>query len=129
MILNRPTRRLRNPASSSHSKARAVAANSPLSFEGVAVYRVMLEPYTSPSSRPCSGSAASPCCWAGWRSSESRRPGHGLDGSVRRRRGRHDPGVWGFTVLNALGALLVLGPLAATLLRRTALASLPTPQT
>ena len=49
MILNRPTRRLRNPASSSHSKARAVAANSPLSFEGRAVYRVMPEPYTSPS--------------------------------------------------------------------------------
>src|SRR3989475_7689053 len=49
MILNRPTRRLRNPASSSHSKARAVAANSPLSFEGMAVYRVMPEPYTSPS--------------------------------------------------------------------------------
>jgi len=38
-------------------------------------------------------------------------------------------GVWGFTVLNALGALLVLGPLVATLLRRPALASLSTPQT
>jgi MFS family permease len=38
-------------------------------------------------------------------------------------------GVWGFTVLNAVGALLVLGPLAATLLRRPALASLSTPQT
>jgi len=38
-------------------------------------------------------------------------------------------GVWGFTVLNALGGLLVLGPLAATLLRRPALASLSTPQT
>jgi MFS family permease len=32
-------------------------------------------------------------------------------------------GVWGFTVLNALGAALVLGPLAASLLRRPALAS------
>src|SRR2546425_9955213 len=48
MILNRPTRRLRNPASWSHSKARPVAANPPLSFEGMAVYRVMPEPYTSP---------------------------------------------------------------------------------
>src|SRR6266508_2813992 len=38
-------------------------------------------------------------------------------------------GVWGFTALNARGALLVLGPLAATLLRRPALASLSTPQT
>jgi MFS family permease len=33
-------------------------------------------------------------------------------------------GVWGFTILNTLGAVLVLGPLAATLLRRPALASL-----
>src|SRR2546427_1512588 len=202
MILNRPTRRLRNPASSSHSKARAVAANSPLSFEGMAVYRVMPEPYTSPIDEhgredaachlgpwPADGHAvrgaglrehrslnrdgrrehhggryqrhehvvgradrrrrarngsrelaagasdgalrtsASPCGWAGWRSSESRRPGHGLDGRARLRRGQHDPGVWGFTVVNALGALLVLGPLAATLLRRPALASLSTPQT
>jgi MFS family permease len=31
-------------------------------------------------------------------------------------------GVWGFTVLNTLGAALVLGPLGATLLRRPALA-------
>jgi MFS family permease len=37
-------------------------------------------------------------------------------------------GVWGFTVLNALGAALVLGPLAATLLRRPALAALSTPR-
>jgi MFS family permease len=35
-------------------------------------------------------------------------------------------GVWGFTVLNTLGAALVLGPLAATVLRRPALASLST---
>jgi MFS family permease len=32
-------------------------------------------------------------------------------------------GVWGFTVLNTLGAALVLGPLAATLLRRPVLAT------
>jgi len=37
-------------------------------------------------------------------------------------------GVWGFTVLNALGAALVLGPLAASLLRRPALASPSTPR-
>jgi len=37
-------------------------------------------------------------------------------------------GVWGFTVLNTLGSALVLGPLAATLLRRPALASPSTPQ-
>ena len=30
-------------------------------------------------------------------------------------------GVWGFTVLNTLGAALVLGPLGATLLRRPVL--------
>jgi hypothetical protein len=32
-------------------------------------------------------------------------------------------GVWGFAVLNTVGAVLVLAPLAATLLRRPALAS------
>jgi MFS family permease len=35
-------------------------------------------------------------------------------------------GVWGFTILNTLGAVLVLGPLAATLVRRPALGSLST---
>jgi MFS family permease len=35
-------------------------------------------------------------------------------------------GVWGFAVLNTLGAALVLGPLAASLLRRPALGSLST---
>jgi MFS family permease len=35
-------------------------------------------------------------------------------------------GVWGFTILNTLGAVLVLGPLAASLWRRPALASLST---
>jgi MFS family permease len=37
-------------------------------------------------------------------------------------------GVWGFTILNTLGAVLVLGPLAVTLLRRPALATLSTTQ-
>jgi MFS family permease len=35
-------------------------------------------------------------------------------------------GVWGFTVLNTVGAVLVLGPLGVTLLRRPTLAPLPT---
>ncbi len=35
-------------------------------------------------------------------------------------------GVWGFTILNAVGAALSLGPLAASLLRRPALAPIPT---
>src|SRR6266446_4759500 len=35
-------------------------------------------------------------------------------------------GLWGFTILNTLGAALVLGPLAVTLLRRPALASIST---
>ncbi len=34
-------------------------------------------------------------------------------------------GVWGFAILNAVGAALVLGPLAATLLRRPALSPRP----
>jgi len=33
-------------------------------------------------------------------------------------------GLWGFTILNTLGAALVLGPLAVTLLRRPALAAI-----
>jgi MFS family permease len=37
-------------------------------------------------------------------------------------------GVWGFTILNTLGAVLVLGPLAVTLVRRPALATLSTTQ-
>jgi MFS family permease len=36
-------------------------------------------------------------------------------------------GIWGFAILNAVGAALVLGPLAATLLRRPALASVARP--
>jgi predicted MFS family arabinose efflux permease len=35
-------------------------------------------------------------------------------------------GLWGFTILNTLGAALVLGPLAVTLLRRPALAPIST---
>jgi MFS family permease len=35
-------------------------------------------------------------------------------------------GVWGFTILNAIGATLVLGPLGASLLRRPVLATLST---
>ena len=35
-------------------------------------------------------------------------------------------GLWGFTILNTLGAALVLGPLAVTLLRRPALAAIST---
>jgi MFS family permease len=35
-------------------------------------------------------------------------------------------GVWGFTILNGLGAILVLAPLGVTLWRRPALASLST---
>ena len=34
--------------------------------------------------------------------------------------------MWGFTALNTVGAVLVLGPLAVTLLRRPILAPLPT---
>jgi hypothetical protein len=35
-------------------------------------------------------------------------------------------GAWGFMILNAVGAALVLGPLAVTLLRRPALTPLST---
>jgi hypothetical protein len=34
-------------------------------------------------------------------------------------------GVWGFAILNAVGAALVLAPLAATLVRRPALSPRP----
>jgi len=37
-------------------------------------------------------------------------------------------GVWGFTILNAVGAALVLGPLGATLLRRPVAASVSAPR-
>ena len=52
----------------------------------------------------------------------------GLMGALGSAAGGMILGVWGFTVLNALGAALVLGPLAATLLRRPALAPSSTPQ-
>jgi ABC-type transporter Mla maintaining outer membrane lipid asymmetry permease subunit MlaE len=35
-------------------------------------------------------------------------------------------GLWGFTILNTLGAALALGPLVVTLLRRPALAPIST---
>jgi MFS family permease len=48
----------------------------------------------------------------------------GLMGALGSTAGGMILGVWGFTILNAVGAALVLGPLAATLLRRPVLASL-----
>ena len=42
----------------------------------------------------------------------------GLMGALGSAAGGMILGVWGFAVLNAIGAALVLGPLAATLLRR-----------
>jgi MFS family permease len=47
----------------------------------------------------------------------------GLMGALGSTAGGMILGVWGFAILNAVGAALVLGPLAATLLRRSALAS------
>jgi len=37
-------------------------------------------------------------------------------------------GVWGFTILNTIGAVMILGPLGATLLRRPVTASVSTPR-
>jgi MFS family permease len=48
----------------------------------------------------------------------------GLMGAVGSAAGGMILGVWGFAVLNAVGAALALGPLGLTLLRRPALASL-----
>jgi predicted MFS family arabinose efflux permease len=48
----------------------------------------------------------------------------GLMGAVGSAAGGIVLGLWGFAVLNAVGAVLVLGPLALTLLRRPALSSL-----
>src|SRR5207245_11051275 len=45
-------------------------------------------------------------------------PFMGLMGAFGSAAGGMILGVWGFTVLNTLGAALVLGPLGATLLRR-----------
>jgi MFS family permease len=52
----------------------------------------------------------------------------GLMGALGSTAGGMILGVWGFTALNALGAALVLGPLAATLLRRPVLAAPSTPR-
>lgn len=48
----------------------------------------------------------------------------GLMGAVGSAVGGMVLGIWGFAALNAVGAVLVLGPLALTLLRRPALAAL-----
>ena len=50
----------------------------------------------------------------------------GLMGALGSAAGGMILGVWGFAILNAVGAALVLGPLAVTLLRRPALAPLST---
>ena len=50
----------------------------------------------------------------------------GLMGALGSATGGMILGIWGFTILNAVGAALVLGPLAVTLLRRQALDSLTT---
>jgi MFS family permease len=47
----------------------------------------------------------------------------GLMGAIGSAAGGMILGLWGFAILNAVGAVLVLGPLAVTLLRRPALAS------
>jgi MFS family permease len=52
----------------------------------------------------------------------------GLMGAVGSAAGGMILGVWGFAVLNAAGAALVLGPLGITLLRRPARTSLSTPE-
>jgi MFS family permease len=50
----------------------------------------------------------------------------GLMGALGSTAGGMILGLWGFAILNAVGAALALGPLAATLLRRPAPAALPT---
>jgi MFS family permease len=50
----------------------------------------------------------------------------GLMGALGSAAGGMILGVWGFAILNTVGAALVLGPLAVTLLRRPALAALST---
>jgi MFS family permease len=49
----------------------------------------------------------------------------GLMGALGSTAGGMILGVWGFAILNAVGGILVLGPLAATLLRRPALSPRP----
>jgi hypothetical protein len=48
----------------------------------------------------------------------------GLMGAIGSAAGGMILGVWGFAVLNAVGAVLAFGPLAIALLRRPTLASL-----
>ena len=48
----------------------------------------------------------------------------GLMGAIGSAAGGMILGLWGFAILNAVGAVLVLGPLAVTWLRRPGLASL-----
>jgi MFS family permease len=50
----------------------------------------------------------------------------GLMGALGSAAGGMILGVWGFTILNVVGAALVLGPIAVTLLRRPLRASLST---
>jgi len=50
----------------------------------------------------------------------------GLMGALGSAAGGMILGIWGFAILNAVGAVLVLGPLATTLLRRRALVPLST---
>ena len=52
----------------------------------------------------------------------------GLMGALGSAAGGMILGMWGFTILNAIGAALVLGPLGASLLRRPAFASSSTQQ-
>jgi predicted MFS family arabinose efflux permease len=47
----------------------------------------------------------------------------GLMGAIGSAAGGMILGIWGFAILNAVGALLVLGPLAVALMRRPALDS------
>jgi MFS family permease len=51
----------------------------------------------------------------------------GLMGAIGSAAGGMILGLWGFAILNAVGAALVLGPLAVALLRRPAPASLSSP--
>jgi hypothetical protein len=50
----------------------------------------------------------------------------GLMGALGSAAGGMILGIWGFAILNAVGAVLVLGPLTTTLRRRRALVPLST---
>jgi len=88
---------------------------------GMAVGRIMAAGITGLTPGPACRSPSA-------RSARRSRAGMGLMGAFGFAAGGMILGVWGFTVLNTLGAVLVLGPLAATLLRRPARASLSTPR-